>query len=75
MQEMSLTAGFLPLLTACITVAFLFGGTVYMTRNNKKRIEKVEEEQSETSKLLHDLNGKVDMIIDLVKRNGQRRND
>ena len=48
----------------------LLGGIVI--KQDRKRIDKLEEEQSDSIKLLHDLNGKVDVIIDLVKKNGKK---
>ena len=52
--------------SACI----LLGGIVI--KQDRKRIDKLEEEQSETTKLLHELNGKVDIIVDHVRKNGNK---
>lgn len=52
-------------LAGCI---FLLGGTII--RRNGKRVTRVETKQDTDSNLLHEMNGKLNILIDLVKRNG-----
>lgn len=43
------------------------GGASAMIKRNINRIDKIEEKQDEDGNLLHEMDGKMDILIDLVK--------
>jgi len=48
-----------------ISFCCLLGGLVI--RQDRKRVDKLEVKQEEDGNLLHEMNGKMDIIISLVK--------
>ena len=57
------------LTTLAASCCCFLGGLVI--KQDRGRIKKLEVEQNETTKLLHDVSGKLDVLIELIKKNGK----